>query len=92
MSARVVLNPGNAGGSPVLRVPRDALIRDADGKYTVWRIRDSRAEAVTVAVERFAGNAAVLAPGPVEAGDQVVVRGNETLRPDQVVRVVEGSR
>lgn len=92
MSARVVLKPGDAGASPVLRVPRDAVIRDADGTFTVWRVRDARAEAVTVSVERFAGSAAVLAPGPVQAGDQIVVRGNEILRPDQAVRVVEGSR
>ena len=30
----------------------------------------------------------VIAPGALAGGDRVVVRGNETLRPDQSVRVV----
>jgi RND family efflux transporter MFP subunit len=92
MSARVVLKPGSAAGGEVLRVPRDAVIREADGSFRIWRVRDSRAEPLTVAVERFAGNAAVLTPGPVQAGDQIVVRGNEALRPDQAVRLVEAAR
>ena len=92
MSARVVLKPGGAGGGAVLRIPRDAVIREADGSFRIWRVRDSRAEPLTVGVERFAGNAAVLAPGPVQAGDQIVIRGNEALRPDQAVRIVEAAR
>ncbi len=91
MSARVKLKPGDAGGD-VLRVPRDALIRDPDGRFRLWRGSDSRAERLTVEVERFAGGAAVLVPGPVQAGDQVVIRGNEALRPDQPVRIVEAPR
>jgi membrane fusion protein (multidrug efflux system) len=96
MSARVVLRPGGQDGGGVLRVPRDALLRLADGSYRLWRIQGETgapvARPVSVEVRRFAGRFAVLAPGAVEAGERVVVRGNESLRPDQPVQVVAPAR
>jgi len=92
MSARVALRPGGEAGGGVLRVLRDALVRLDDGSYRLWRIRDESgtpiAKPVTVEVRRFAGRFAILAPGAVGAGDRVVVRGNEILRPDQAVQIV----
>jgi hypothetical protein len=40
-------------------------------------------------VERFQGSEAFIESGVVEVGTRVVVRGNETLRPGQPIRVVE---
>jgi hypothetical protein len=42
-----------------------------------------------VEVIRFTGSVAVIAPGVLEAGDRIVVRGNESLTADQRVRIVE---
>jgi multidrug efflux system membrane fusion protein len=89
MSARVAFRPGAAEGVQALQVPRDAVARQPDGSHRVWRVRGTQVEPVAVRVERFSGSAAVLAPGSISAGDQVVIRGNEGLRPDQAVRIVE---
>jgi RND family efflux transporter MFP subunit len=96
MSARVALRPGGQDGGGVLRVPRDALVRLEDGSYRLWRIHEADgspvARPVAVDVRRFAGRFAILAPGAVESGERVVVRGNEILRPEQAVQVVAPAR
>lgn len=96
MSARVVLHPGAQGTAEVLQVPRDAVMRLPDGRHRLWRVTDDASEptvqAVEVEVLRFAGGVAVIAPGTVAAGDRIVVRGNEGLKPDQAVRIVESGR
>jgi len=96
MSARVVLIPDGSGARAMLQVPRDALTRLDDGSYRLWRVvGDTDAltvQAVSVVVQRFSGSFALLAAGAVAAGDQVVVRGNENLRPDQAVRILVPAR
>ncbi len=93
MSAQVTLNSGPGEREAVLNVPRDALVRLEDGAYRIWRIREqgdtTTVESLPVEVRRFTGELAVIAPGVVTPGDRVVIRGNETLRPDQAVRIVE---
>lgn len=93
MSARVMLNPAERGSEAVLNVPRDALVRLADGNYQVWRIQQAgdttTVQSIPVEVRRFTGDVAIIGAGEVAAGDRLVVRGNETLRPGQTVRVVE---
>jgi len=66
------------------RVPRDAITTSSAGS-TVVRVQDSVAERVTVQVLAESPDAALvdgLAPG-----DLVVIRGNESLRPGQAVRI-----
>ena len=90
MSAQALLRV--AGNRDVLTVPRDAILRDAYGASRVWTLADVDGAPVatqhTVEVGRsFEGNTELrngLAPG-----DRVVVRGNETLREGQPVRVVK---
>jgi RND family efflux transporter MFP subunit len=69
-----------------LLVPRDAVIVRADGAH-VYRVgKGSVAERVTVRV----GNGdkeRVEVTGPLAAGDRVIVRGGERLRPGQAVKV-----
>lgn len=93
MSARVVLRPGAQDAASVLQVPRDAVMRMPDGGHRLWRVRDDVPEPtvqpVEIEVMRFTGGVAVIAPGTVAAGDRIVVRGNESLKPDQTVRIVE---
>jgi RND family efflux transporter MFP subunit len=80
------------GSERVLTVPRDAILRDPYGASRVWALKDVDGAPVatqrTVAVGRsFDGNTELrdgLAPGT-----RVVIRGNETLRENQPVRVVK---
>ncbi|MEX1993093.1 MAG: efflux RND transporter periplasmic adaptor subunit [Steroidobacteraceae bacterium] len=69
-----------------LMVPRDAVIVRADGAH-VYRIgKDDVAERVAVRVGN--GDAKrVEITGPLAAGDRVVVRGGERLRPGQTVTI-----
>ena len=92
MSAKVVLDL--AKGRQQVVIPRDAVIRHADGRTTVW-VTEARGEALTV-VERvvtlgrtFEGRVAV--ENGIAAGQSVVTRGNEGLRPGQTVRRVSGN-
>lgn len=73
----------------VLAVPRDALVLRPEG-ITVFIVDDSgQARQVSVTTGIGAGELIEIR-GPVSAGDTVVVRGNERLRPGQPVNVREG--
>ncbi len=79
------------GSERVLTVPRDAVLRDAYGASRVWSLKDVDGAPVatqhTVQVGRsFEGNTELR--NGLEPGVRVVVRGNETLREGQPVRVV----
>ena len=81
-----------AGTENVLTVPRDAILRDAYGASRVWTLKDVDGAPVatqhTVQVGRsFEGNTELR--NGVAPGARVVVRGNETLREGQHVRVVK---
>lgn len=93
MSARVVLRLGGASDAPVLVLPRDAVVRKPDGEISVWVIE--KRDGVTTAVPRaittgrsYRDQVEVI-DGPLVAGEQVIVRGNEILRPGQSVLVAE---
>jgi RND family efflux transporter MFP subunit len=69
-----------------LLVPRDAVIVRADGAH-VYRVgKGSVAERVTVRVGS-GDKERVEVTGPLAAGDRVIVRGGERLRPGQAVKV-----
>jgi len=86
MSARVRIDL--AGGQDrVLTVPRDAVIAKSDGSREVWRVQreDGLSKAYPIAVEtgRASGDRLEILRGALDAGDQVVLLGNERLRPGQ---------
>lgn len=93
MSARVRValagddHDGDRGAT--LTVPRDAVIAKSDGSREVWRVQvdDGIAKAYPVPVEtgRASGERLEILRGDLEAGDQVVLLGNERLRPGQTV-------
>ncbi|MEH6636792.1 MAG: efflux RND transporter periplasmic adaptor subunit [Halioglobus sp.] len=88
MSVRATLRVPT--GERGIAVPRDALQRYSDGRSVVWVIeqRDGVSIAREVLVSpglEFRGLIAIR--NGIKAGDQVVVRGNETLRPDQRVQI-----
>lgn len=74
--------PGEA-----LAIPRDALIIRSDGIF-VYRVNgEQRAERVDVSLGVADGDWIAVEDG-LSPGDAVIVRGGESLRPDQDVKVV----
>ncbi|MGF1649195.1 MAG: efflux RND transporter periplasmic adaptor subunit [Hyphomicrobiaceae bacterium] len=67
----------------VRAVPKDALV-DGNGTWTVFVVVDGKAEVRRVAIGAASGRYVEVLSG-VEVGEQVVVRGNERLRPGQSV-------
>lgn len=76
---------------PPLILPRDAVLRRADGYTWVWRLAGSAGAHTVTEVEVQAVSARnddlVVRSAELNIGDQVVVRGNEGLRADMAVRV-----
>ena len=84
LSAVARVRIGTHREAPV--IPEDALLRHADGRTVVWTVASSDGEQVArerlVSVgESFDGVIAVT--GGLEAGERVVVRGNESLQEGQ---------
>ncbi len=79
-----------ASARPIVAVPRDALVLRSDGIW-VFRVgEDDTAE--RVAVETGVGVGELIeVRGSLRAGDRVVIRGAERLRPGQVVAVEAGT-
>jgi len=88
MSARATLRV--ATGRRGVVVPRDALIRHPDGRIVVWVAEGEGATRVVrerrVRLGPMFGDRVAVAEG-LEAGAEVVVRGNEALQEGQEVRV-----
>ena len=85
-SARAVVSL--PASEPALSVPRDALLRQPDGGYSLFvAVAEGGgfvARQRTVRVLRDRGNRVAIAAG-LAAGERVVVRGNEALRDGQAI-------
>ncbi|MEW5908436.1 MAG: efflux RND transporter periplasmic adaptor subunit [Thermodesulfobacteriota bacterium] len=82
MEALVTFNL--AGSREALLVPKDAVV-NAGRERLVFKVNDGKAvPSIVEILGYYDGNAAV--SGELKPGDQVVVRGNERLRPGQPVR------
>lgn len=93
MSARVLFQLAGDAAERALLLSRDAVVRKPDGSASIWVIRTDgegmKARQVAVRTGRaYRGNIEITA-GDVAAGDRVVVRGNEILRPGQLVEIRE---
>jgi RND family efflux transporter MFP subunit len=86
MLARVSLTL--AGEDEALLIPKDAVVRQAQHEI-VFVVENDAVRAVTVRTGRAVGDR-VEVHGELEAGDTVVVRGNERLAPGQRVAVSAG--
>ena len=76
----------------VLLIPRDAIIRKPNQPDSVWLIKTEqkllRAYPVTVATGRIDKQNIEVLKGQLQQGDKIIIRGNETLKPGQLVRLV----
>jgi len=71
----------------VMAVPRDAIVLRRNGA-SVFRIGDeNKAERVSVSTG-IASGAFIEIQGDVQAGDKIVTRGSERLRPGQLVKLL----
>ncbi|MFK7966417.1 MAG: efflux RND transporter periplasmic adaptor subunit [Burkholderiaceae bacterium] len=89
MSAQALIS--FAAGESVIAIPRDALIRQPDGSTTVWVIEDTGEQPTVSSREVISGRAngnSIRITSGLQAGERVVVRGNESLQAGQPVRVV----
>src|SRR5690606_38117465 len=68
-----------------LVVPEQAILRTADGKSTVVLVKDGKATYTPVGVGPRAQNGYIIYQG-VQAGDQLVVDGFQTIRPGAPVQ------
>lgn len=74
-----------------LVLPRDAIVRLPSGMVQVWRVEDENGAPIArprnVRIGSSTGQLVQILDG-IEAGDQVVVKGNETLRPEQPLEIL----
>lgn len=82
---RVAVPAGKA--RQVIAVPRDALVLRSSG-IAVFRVRDNTAERIPVTTGLASGEL-IEAIGDIAAGDQIVIRGGERLRPGQPVTILD---
>ncbi|MDR6982065.1 RND family efflux transporter MFP subunit [Rheinheimera pacifica] len=75
----------------VLVVPPDALLRHPDGNFSLFAIRDNKAYRHNVKLGRSSEQGVEILSG-LPKGQAVVVRGNETLRDGQAVRVLSDDK
>lgn len=69
-------------------VPRDALTRSPIGEWQLYRVRDGKAQRLTLRLKASSDTEALVTGAPLSAGDAIVVRGNERLTPDAAVTVL----
>ena len=92
MSAVAVFQPEST--ESVFLIPRDAIIRIDNGDTLVWTIQEGddglTASSRKVELGSSRDNQSIVISGLSE-GERVVVRGNESLRENQSVRIVAGT-
>lgn len=67
-------------------LPRDAVLRNADGNFSVFVVENGKAKRRQIALGNTRPDGYLVEQG-LEAGEQVVIRGNELLSDDQSVTV-----
>lgn len=69
-------------------IPRDALVT-LQGKDIVYTVNDNKAVPVPIHIVSFLGEFAGIKASEIPDGAMVVVDGNERLRPEQPVEIIE---
>lgn len=91
MSARVRLHLKRSDNAVLL--PRDSIVRKPDGNNSVWVVAEEdgvmKVHRVDIKIGRAHQDHIEILDGALGAGDLVVIRGNEILRPGQAVSIAE---
>jgi multidrug efflux pump subunit AcrA (membrane-fusion protein) len=87
MSATVNVPAGKA--QKLRMIKRDALVRN-QGKTFVYTIKEGKAAILPINIVGYEGEYVGVDNPYIQPGMPVVVDGNDRLRPDQEVTVVEG--
>lgn len=85
MEARVAFNIGTKTNA--LLVPKDAIVTSGANRLVFVVASDVVQPAPVKVTGYYDGNVAV--EGPINPGDQVVIRGNERLRPGQPIEILK---
>lgn len=98
---RALAAPGMSGSAEIsfrprdgetVQIPRDAVMRYPDGTVKVWVVSKNGEEAMVQSREiRTGGSLGELTEvvSGLEGGEQIVLKGNESLREDQAVKLSE---
>lgn len=88
-NAVIYLNPQQAKG---FRIPRDAVLRHPDGGRSVFVVdENNQAQRRRVTVESESSDGVLISDG-LSAEDLIVVRGNEVLKENDVVEIIQDAR
>lgn len=91
MSAQIWIELHEQKNATVLMLPRDAIITKSDGNQLVWRVKEKegilKAFPLTIETGRHQGEWVEILNNQIQAGDRIVLLGNENLRPNQAVKV-----
>jgi RND family efflux transporter MFP subunit len=89
MSARILVELGDERPE-VLMISRDAVVTRSNGSRIVWRVLEDegilKAHPVDIETGRAQDEHLEVVDGKLQAGDRIVLLGNENLRPGQAVR------
>ncbi len=81
-----------SGTDKFLLLPRDAIVKKTNQSAQVWRIKQTgqtlRAYPVIVKTGEAYENGIEITSGDLKPGDKIVVRGNESLKDGQLVRMI----
>jgi membrane fusion protein, multidrug efflux system len=86
MSAALEIPSGNKQTLRLL--PRDAVVK-FNGQNFVYTVAEGKAKMLPIRIVARTGADVAVAEPPVSAGMQLVVDGNDRLRPDQPVQIVK---
>ena len=93
MSARVRFILSNKGQQESIIVPSDAIVKLPDGSEKVWRVSQEEGITVVNPIDITSGKSQMgsveIISGDIKPGDQIIVKGNEILRPGQSVKIIE---
>ncbi len=82
MQARISLQKSTQQN--VLLLSRDAIIKRF-GKDVVFIVKENKAAMIPVQIIGFEGNKVAVSSSELQIGDDVIIKGNERIRPDQEI-------
>ncbi len=93
MSARVFFIVTDSNDTQSVLLPRDAVVQKSDGTKTVWLVAEdkgaTKANPILVKTGKSHLENIEISFGNIQAGDRIIVRGNELLEAGQSVNILE---